>query len=209
MSGLADELLADLDGLSDDEEYQEDPVQPASTAEAPSSNSTNLKRKATNDDLMSDDEDEEGDGQGAEGDDIEVGGLVLEGGIKPAEELDAEDVQQMELGAVEDVGKIAKLEGSKRMADILKVTPNCLCILAYLRRTLSLYPGNRKVRGEPIDGSGYGAPCALEPGVQPHRAGKQPLCRRRQRDPRRAQGSSAPPSPLPQVLTPSFSVCPL
>jgi hypothetical protein len=32
------------------------------------------------------------------------------------------DVQQMELGGIEDVGKIAKLEGSKRMIDILKVT---------------------------------------------------------------------------------------
>ena len=29
-------------------------------------------------------------------------GLVLEGGVKPADELDAEDVQKMELGGVED-----------------------------------------------------------------------------------------------------------
>ncbi|EDR12936.1 uncharacterized protein LACBIDRAFT_245937 [Laccaria bicolor S238N-H82] len=68
MSGLADELLADLDG----QESQRD-----------------------------------------------VGSLVLEGGIKPADELDVEDVQQMELGSVEDVTKIAKLYGSKRMNDIL------------------------------------------------------------------------------------------
>jgi len=38
-----------------------------------------------------------------------------------ADELDADDVQQMELGGVEDVSKIAKLYGSKRMNDILKV----------------------------------------------------------------------------------------
>ena len=71
------------------------------------------------------DEEEEG-GEDAGG---EIGSLVLEGGVRPAEELDAEDVQQMELGAIEDVGKIAKLEGSKRMADILKAcctTPPCI-----------------------------------------------------------------------------------
>ncbi|TFK76071.1 Nop domain-containing protein [Pluteus cervinus] len=72
MSALADELLADLDGLSDG-----------------------------------------GGGQ-------EIGSLVLEGGVRPAEELDAEDVQQMELGGIEDIGKITKLQGSKRMNDILK-----------------------------------------------------------------------------------------
>jgi U4/U6 small nuclear ribonucleoprotein PRP31 len=47
--------------------------------------------------------------------------MVLEGGVKPADELDAEDVQKMELSGVEDVRKVAKLEGSKRMTDIIKV----------------------------------------------------------------------------------------
>ena len=42
--------------------------------------------------------------------------------MKPAEELDAEEVQRMELGAVEDVRKVAKLEGGKRMNDILKAS---------------------------------------------------------------------------------------
>ncbi|KXN86362.1 U4/U6 small nuclear ribonucleoprotein Prp31 [Leucoagaricus sp. SymC.cos] len=50
----------------------------------------------------------------------EAGGLMLEGGVKPADELDAEDVQQMELGSIDDISKIAKLESSKRMADVLK-----------------------------------------------------------------------------------------
>lgn len=110
MSGLADELLADLDGLSDNEEEYplEEPAQSTST--------NGVKRKATADVEMSD---EEEDGEGD--DKQEVGGLVLEGGIKPADELDAEDVQQMELGGIEDVRKIAKLDGSKRMNDILKV----------------------------------------------------------------------------------------
>lgn len=121
MSGLADELLADLDGLSDDgEDYQEEPQAAPSTSAAALNGA---KRKATSDAEMSEDE-EEGE---EEGDDKqEVGGLVLEGGIKPADELDAEDVQQMELGGIEDVKKIAKLDGSKRMADILKVCTSFL-----------------------------------------------------------------------------------
>jgi U4/U6 small nuclear ribonucleoprotein PRP31 len=107
MSGLADELLADLEGLSDggDDYDRED------NAPGPSS----LKRKASPDDNMSErDEDgnEEIDGQG---------GLILEGGVKPADELDKEDVQRMELGNIEDVTKVAKLDGSRRMNEILKV----------------------------------------------------------------------------------------
>ncbi|KIK70402.1 hypothetical protein GYMLUDRAFT_32409 [Collybiopsis luxurians FD-317 M1] len=61
-------------------------------------------------------EDEEGDADEKQG----VEGMVLPGGIRPAEELDAEDVQAMDLGSIEDVSKIAKLEGSKKMLDILK-----------------------------------------------------------------------------------------
>ena len=119
MSGLADELLADLDGLSDDGGYGDEPQE---NQEGASSSATNgLKRKADNngsDDDMSDgDEDEDA----AADDQQEIGGLVLEGGIKPADELHAEDVQQMELGSVEDVTKVARLMGSKRMAEILKV----------------------------------------------------------------------------------------
>ncbi|KAJ7667840.1 hypothetical protein DFH06DRAFT_231229 [Mycena polygramma] len=117
MSGLADELLADLDGLSDDgEEYNEE--QEKST-EAVASTSNGLKRKAAenpgSDEEMTDEE-------GGEGEDAqqEIGGLVLPGGMKPADELDAEDVQQMELSGIEDVAKIAKLDGSKRMMDILQ-----------------------------------------------------------------------------------------
>jgi U4/U6 small nuclear ribonucleoprotein PRP31 len=122
MSGLADELLADLEGLSGDENLEEE-----ETLAGPSNA---LKRKAEAadpDDAMSDegeDDDDEAHAQeakGADGKAVEVGGLVLEGGMKPADELDAEDVQRMELGAIEDVSKIAKLEGTKRMNDILKV----------------------------------------------------------------------------------------
>ena len=112
MSALADELLADLDGLSEGEDEE---VKEEEQPEAGPSNG--LKRKAP----ASEDEMSEGEGDEEEGDSKIMGGLVLEGGIKPAEELDAEDVQQMELGGVEDVRKVAKLDGSKRMNDILKV----------------------------------------------------------------------------------------
>ncbi|KAJ6539190.1 Nop domain-containing protein [Mycena capillaripes] len=114
MSGLADELLADLDGLSDDgEEYNE---QENTTEAATASTSNGLKRKAEN----AESDEEMTDEEGGEGDQQEIGGLVLPGGIKPADELDAEDVQQMELSGIEDVSKIAKLDGSKRMMDILQ-----------------------------------------------------------------------------------------
>ncbi|KAJ7179281.1 hypothetical protein C8R46DRAFT_1073216 [Mycena filopes] len=100
MSGLADELLADLDGLSDDGDEAVPP---------PRLPSNGLKRKAENtgsDEEMTDDE----GGEGREGQQ-EIGGL---------DELDAEDVQQMELSGIEDVSKVAKLDGSKRMGDILQ-----------------------------------------------------------------------------------------
>lgn len=146
MSGLADELLADLDGLSDDgEEYKDEEPEP-STSMAPPPPPT-LKRKADvgaeSDEDMSDIEGEEGE----EGDNKAEMGLILEGGVKPADELDAEDVQQMDLGGIEDVGKIAKLEGSKRMADVLKVS-------FLLTDTVELHlemqcTGNRKIPKQP------------------------------------------------------------
>lgn len=110
MSGLADELLADLEGLSDEggEDYRHD-----GDLEGPSS----LKRKATSDAEMSDG----GEGEAEEEVDAQVG-LVLEGGVKPADELDKEDVKRMELGNVEDVSKVAKLDGSRRMNETLRVS---------------------------------------------------------------------------------------
>ena len=105
MAGVGDDLL-DLEGLSDDD--QNDAAMPPPPVP--------LKRKA---DAM--EADEELSDVDNESEDEGPAGLVLEGGVKPAEELDAEDVQQMELGTVEDVSKVAKLYGSKRMTEILKV----------------------------------------------------------------------------------------
>ncbi|KLO10148.1 Nop domain-containing protein [Schizopora paradoxa] len=107
MSGRNEDLLADLDDLGDgDEEYEEE------AAAGPSSNGVKRKAEDLEDADMSDVE-------GGDNEQDEQGGLVLEGGVKPAAELDAEDVKAMELSGVEDVRNIAKLEGSKRMNDVL------------------------------------------------------------------------------------------
>ncbi|PIL36866.1 hypothetical protein GSI_00556 [Ganoderma sinense ZZ0214-1] len=111
MAALPDDLLADLEGLSGEEnEYEDNEEQ---QLEASTSASAGVKRKAPadEDDDMSDAEGEEA-GEGDAGAKA-VGSLVLEGGVKPAEELDAEEVQRMELGAVEDVRKeIEKYEAN-------------------------------------------------------------------------------------------------
>ncbi|OSC98699.1 Nop domain-containing protein [Trametes coccinea BRFM310] len=123
MSSLADELLADLEGFSDGEEnYEDQEEQPQQQEQqqpeaSGSSSAAGAKRKASgSDDEMSDVE----GGDGGEEEEKAVGTLVLEGGVRPAEELDAEEVQRMELSKVDDIRKVAKLEGSKRMIDILK-----------------------------------------------------------------------------------------
>lgn len=78
-----------------------------------------LKRKVDDDeDTIQDDDDDDDEEQS---DLPHVGTLVLQGGVRPADELDAEDVQRMDLAAIQDVSKIAKLQASKRMSDILTV----------------------------------------------------------------------------------------
>ncbi|KAF8325162.1 uncharacterized protein EI90DRAFT_3146698 [Cantharellus anzutake] len=110
MSSLADELLDDLGDLGGDTYAQKSTRVPA--LPGPGSQ----KRKATEDaedEEMASGSDEEANGEANVG-------LVLEGGMKPAEELDEEDVEGMELGGVKDVRSVAKLEGSWRMTEILK-----------------------------------------------------------------------------------------
>ena len=117
MSGLADELLADLEGFSDEGEGFEEGEDPGpSTSDGTVQAGTKRKAPEGSDEDMSGEEEGGEDGEGEQ----QVG-LVLEGGMRPADELDAEDVQQMELRGVEDVSKIAKLYGSKRMNDIIRV----------------------------------------------------------------------------------------
>jgi hypothetical protein len=151
MSALADELMADLDGLSDAaDDYNDEEL------EIPQS-SSGLKRKATSapDDVMSDDGQGEADGE-TEG----TAGMVLEGGVKPAEELDVEEVQRMELSAVDDVRKIARLEGSRRMTEILSV-----CFLSF-RLTSSLTPLAQEIekyQANPSSGEAMSMPVHSNP----------------------------------------------
>ena len=128
MSGVAEDLLAELDDLDDSEETYER----ENHADGQSSSATvGLKRKAPDEDEEMSDEEDGVNGAADEQGEAIGGGLVLEGGVKPAAELDAEEVQRMELGGVEDVGKVAKLEGSKRMVDILKVSTTIFDVYAW------------------------------------------------------------------------------
>jgi hypothetical protein len=147
MSGLADELLADLEGLSDNgEEYGD--AEHASSAGTSSNHA--LKRKSGSDAEFSDNEDQP----------TESVGLVLEGGVKPADELSAEDVQQMELGQIEDVSKIAKLESSKRMIDILKVSSSFLWIVFTFR---DIFQEIEKYQANPTSAELMALPAHMNP----------------------------------------------
>lgn len=118
MSGLAEELAADLADLDDEEyEYEEEAtVASPSGAHWPPNGATKRSQGAEGDEEMSDADAEVTAGTNA----LDAMG-VLTGGVRPAEQLDAEAVERMELGTVEDVSKVAKLYGSKRMRDIVNV----------------------------------------------------------------------------------------
>jgi hypothetical protein len=142
---LADELLADF-GSDEDVSDHETPAALTSSAVAggskpkPSSggglmlppSSLPQKRKALEDsldaqpstsgssnladDLMGSDDDED--------EEMDAGGMELPaGGVKPTEELDKEVVEQMDLSDVKEVSKVAKLLGSRKLEEVLKVCP--------------------------------------------------------------------------------------
>lgn len=110
MSSLADALL---DELEDEATENQDEVVDEEVSHNP------LKRKAadSDDELMSGDDDAGGEDGGAT-----LEGGVAPGGIAPAQELDEEEVEKMDMADVEDVRNIAKLEGSKRMVEVLQVS---------------------------------------------------------------------------------------
>jgi U4/U6 small nuclear ribonucleoprotein PRP31 len=119
MSGLAQELAADLADLDDEEyEYEEEATIAGASSAANGSPSGATKRSqgAEGDEDMSDADAEVTAGSNA----LDAMG-IMPSGMRPAEQLDAEAVEMMELGTVEDVSKVAKLYGSKRMRDIVNV----------------------------------------------------------------------------------------
>jgi U4/U6 small nuclear ribonucleoprotein PRP31 len=71
--------------------------------------------------------DEEADFQPAQTDDVadqQSSVDVPEGGVKPAEELDADEVQQMDMHVVADVNKVARLASLPAFQECLKVRLN-------------------------------------------------------------------------------------
>ena len=117
MSALADELTADFAELEDQEldEYDEGEQEDPPTIQ--NGNKSAVDRDG--DAEMSDGEDEDTeitDGPSA----LNEKG-VMPGGVQPAEQLDPAAVQRMELSGVGDVSKVARLFGSKKMNDIIKV----------------------------------------------------------------------------------------
>jgi U4/U6 small nuclear ribonucleoprotein PRP31 len=124
---LAQSLLDDLDGLSDDEPE----VTPSAAAPAGKGKSAGemmppppmpvagVKRSLAAD-LESDDEDAEGDVKMEDG--SSAVGYVPNGGVRPADELDADEVNRTDLAGVEDVSKVAKLVGGKKLKEVLDVS---------------------------------------------------------------------------------------
>jgi len=126
---LADELLNDLDGLSDEggiSETEEQPVAGPSTSMGPPP-VPSRKRPAEGDDEDGD-EDEEmvAEGAGIVGEAAKLAdgtsavGFVGVGGVRPAEELDRDEVEGMNLKVVEDVETVVKLHKSKKLTHALE-----------------------------------------------------------------------------------------
>lgn len=128
---LADALLADLDGLSDDGGPSRSPSPQPQTGKSsgfgsmlppplPPKASNGVKRSAA--ELLEDDM--EDDEMKQEDDEALPVGFVPEGGVKPAEELDETEVAMVDLSDVTDVGKVARLHTGKRLKEVIEVCFN-------------------------------------------------------------------------------------
>jgi U4/U6 small nuclear ribonucleoprotein PRP31 len=126
---LADELLNDLDGLSDDggpSETEEKPIAgPSSGLMGPPALPS--RKRSAQDDEDDEDEDMKGEGDEEVGEEAKLAdgtsavGFVGVGGVRPAEELDRQDVEGMNLKTVQDVESVVKLHKSKKLTEALKV----------------------------------------------------------------------------------------
>lgn len=121
---LADALLADLDGLSDDEARSPSPGPEASSSSMPPPGLPNKGKRPASamevDDGEGGENEDEGDGMKLE-DGTSAVGFVPEGGVRPADELDKEEVEKTDMKGVEDVKKVARLAGSQKLRDVLAV----------------------------------------------------------------------------------------
>lgn len=135
MADLADELLRDLEGDDDgaDGGWDEEDVDAGSPGHdgivMPETAKKLGKRKAKDQDANGhgDDADMNGHGDGSDDDEDvqvkeeEVEMQIPEGGVRPAQELDADDVAQMQLKNIRDVSSVARLAGSKTFKEVLQV----------------------------------------------------------------------------------------
>ena len=118
---LADELMNDLDGLSDDggPSDSEQPTAGPSSATGGEATASTSKVDAEDDAdmkaLQEEDEDNLEGGQSAVG-------YVPAGGTRPAEELDRDEVEHMNLKTIENVESVVKLHKSKRLQEALTVS---------------------------------------------------------------------------------------
>lgn len=109
MTSLADELMNDLDDLgsgSEPEQEGDEPVVVDRGHAADDSSTVNVKEE--------EDQDEEDDM-------TKMIGVVPEGGVKPADELDEDEVNRMEFGEVDSVESVARLYHGKTLKDVLHV----------------------------------------------------------------------------------------
>ncbi|WWD16212.1 hypothetical protein CI109_100638 [Kwoniella shandongensis] len=121
---LADALLADLDGLSDEEAGSPEPTPQASSSKGsmlppplPVAGGSGAKRPAAAMEVDDEDGDEE-DGMTLE-DGTSAVGFVPEGGVRPADELDAEEVEKTDMAGLEDVSKVARLMTGTKLKEVL------------------------------------------------------------------------------------------
>lgn len=136
MADLADELLRDLEGDDDgaDGGWDEEEVDAGSPGHdgvvMPETAKKLGKRKAEDQDegmhgngaaAGSDDDDDDDEVHVKEEEVEEM--QIPEGGVRPAQELDADDVAQMQLKNVRDVSSVARLAGSKTFREVLQVGP--------------------------------------------------------------------------------------
>lgn len=125
---LAQELIDDLDGLSDEEtgDAGEDATGEDTATATTTTTNGNGKRTATSplradqNDVKMDQDDQPKDPNQVQLQDGQL--YVPTGGVRPADELDAEAVEGFKLEKVLDVRKVAPLTSSKRMKDVLEVS---------------------------------------------------------------------------------------
>ena len=139
MADLADELLRDLEGddsgddggyVDEEQEYAQAQAQAQAKGNGGENGTVSRtqlgKRKASEGDEEGggDDDDDDamnGDEQMPRVKEEEQEVALPEGGIRPAEELDADDVAQMQLKDVKDVSSVARLAGSKHFREVIQV----------------------------------------------------------------------------------------